>query len=105
MLIMGMRLATTSFRNVFLSARTYIAILAKGFIMPLCGFLLAMVAPIPTDVKITFFIICACPTASIVLNFSELIGAAQKEAAASVLLSTMLSIVTLPIMVLLLPLL
>ena len=105
MLIMGMRLATTSARTVFLSLRTYVAVLAKGFIMPLCGFLLAMVAPLPTEVKLTFFIISACPTASIVLNFSELIGEAQREAASSVLLSTMLSIVTLPIMVLLLPLL
>ena len=104
MLIMGMRLATASFSSVFLSARTYLAVLAKGFIMPLVGFLLAFFAPLPTDVKIAFFIICACPSASIVLNFSELIGAAQKEAAASVLLSTILSIVTLPVMVLLIPL-
>ena len=104
MLIMGMRLATTSFSTVFLSVRTYISVIAKGFLMPLVGFLLAFFAPLPTDVKITFFIIAACPTASIVLNFSELIGAAQKEAAASVLLSTILSIVTLPVMVLMLPL-
>ena len=44
------------------------------------------------------------PTASIVLNFSEIVGNGQREAAASVLLSTILSILSLPIMVLMLPL-
>lgn len=105
MLIMGMRLATTEFKTVFLSVRTYFAIMAKGFLMPLIGLLTVYFIPLPVDVKATFFIICACPTASIVLNFSELIGEGQKDAAASVLLSTISSIVTLPIMVLLLPLL
>lgn len=105
MIIMGMRLATTSAKTVFASAKTYLAVLAKGFIMPLFGFLIVYFLPLPTEVKATFFVITACPTASIVLNFSELIGEGQREAAASVLLSTILSIVTLPIMVLLIPLL
>ncbi len=105
MLIMGMRLATTSAKTVFLNLRSYIAVFAKGVIMPLVAFLLVFFIPLPTEVKATFFIICACPTASIVLNFSELIGEGQREAAASVLLSTILSIVTLPVTVLLLPLL
>ena len=73
--------------------------------MPLVAFLAVFFIPLPTEVKATFFIICACPTASIVLNFSELIGEGQREAASMVLLSTILSIATLPVMVLLLPLL
>ena len=105
MIIMGMRLATTSPRAVFLDYRSYIAVFAKSIVMPLVGFFVVYFLPLPVEVKKTFFIICACPTASIVLNFSELIGEGQKEAAASVLLSTILSIVTLPVMVLMLPLL
>ena len=105
MLIMGMRLATAEPRVIFGSYKTYVAVAAKGFIMPLVGFALVYFLPISTELKEVFYIICACPSASIVLNFSELIGAGQKEAAASVLLSTILSILTLPIMVLLLPLL
>lgn len=105
MLIMGMRLATTELRTVFVGYRTYLAVLAKGIAMPLVAFLLVFFVPLPPEVKATFFIICACPTASIVLNFSELIAQGQREAAASVLLSTICSIATLPVMVLFLPLL
>jgi predicted permease len=61
--------------------------------------------PIDGDVKRTFFIICSCPVASVVLNYAEIIGEGQREAANTVLLGTILSIVTLPIMMLLMPLL
>ncbi len=105
MLIMGMRLATTDFKSVFTSVKAYIAVAVKGIVMPLVAFALVYFLPLPTEVKMTFFIICACPTASVVLNFSELCGAGQREAAASVLLSTILSVATLPTMVLMLSLL
>ena len=104
MLIMGMRLATTSFKMVLTSVKAYAAVAVKGILMPLIAFGLIYFLPVPIEVKKTFFIICACPTASVVLNFSELCGAGQREAASSLLLSTILSIVTLPIMVLMLPL-
>lgn len=104
MLIMGMRLATTNFKSVFTSAKAYIAVAVKTVLMPLVSFALVYFLPLPIEVKKTFFIICACPTASVVLNFSELCGKGQREAAASVLLSTILSILTLPTMVLMLSL-
>lgn len=107
MIIMGMRLATTEWKTVFGTPRAYAAVFAKGILMPLIAFIAVYFIPLPMsrEVMAVFFIITACPTASIVLNFSELIGEGQREAAASVLLSTILSIVTLPIMMLLLPLL
>ena len=104
MLIMGMRLATTNFKTVFTSVKAYVAVAVKTILMPLVSFALVYFLPLPIEVKKTFFIICACPTASVVLNFSELCGKGQREAAASVLLSTILSILTLPTMVLMLSL-
>lgn len=105
MLILGMRLATTNLKSVFTSTRAYVAVAVKGILMPILAFALVYFIPVPIEVKKTFFIICACPTASVVLNFSELCGAGQREAAASVLLSTILSVATLPTMVLMLSLL
>ena len=102
MLIMGMRLATTSFKNLFCRPLNYGVVGVKGMIMPLVAYLVVMLLPMSLEVKQAFYIITACPTASIVLNFSELCGHGQKEAAATMLLSTILSIVTLPIMMLLL---
>ncbi len=102
MLIIGMRLATAEIREVFCKFRIYVTALVKLVAMPLLSFLIIYLFPLPTETKQTFYIICACPTASIVLNFSEIIGQGQKEAAATVLLSTILSIISLPFMMLML---
>ena len=103
MFIMGMRLATADLKEIFGSFKPYITSLVKLTLMPTIAFLMLLPLPLPTEVKQTFYIICASPSASIVLNFSELVGRGQKDAAATVLLSTMISILTLPLMMLLLP--
>ena len=103
MLIMGMRLATTSPKQMVTTKPIYAAIAMKQFLMPLIAFLMLVFLPVDGGMKAVLYIICCCPVASIVLNFSEILGEGQKEAASTVLLSTILSILTLPIMTLLLP--
>ena len=105
MLIMGMRLATIKPKTLFNNFRVYLTIAAKEFLMPLVTFALLVFLPVSPEIKAPLFIISACPVASVVLNYSELVGEGQKEAANMVLLGTMLSIVTLPVVMLLLPLL
>ncbi len=103
MLIMGMRLATMSFKQMFTTKQIYISLALKQFLMPLLALLMVAFLPLDGGLKAVLYIICCCPVASVVLNFSEILGEGQREAAAAVLLSTILSIVTLPIMTLLLP--
>lgn len=103
MIIMGMRLATMEIRGLFADLRVYLTVAVKQIVMPLVAFALVYFLPISSDVKQTFFIICACPVASVVLNFAEIVGAGQREAAKMLLLGTLLSVVTLPPMMLLLP--
>ena len=105
MVIMGMRLGTVRLSSLFTEPKVYATILVKQIVMPLVAFLLVVFLPIDSDTKQAFFIICACPVASVVLNFAEILGEGQREAANTVLLSTILSILTLPVMMLLLPLL
>ena len=105
MLIMGMRLATTDFKKMFTTKQIYVSLALKQLFMPLLGLLLVVFLPVDTSMKAVLYIICCCPVASVVLNFSEILGEGQREAASTVLLSTIFSIVTLPIMTLLLPLL
>lgn len=105
MLIMGMRLATTNFRQMFTTKQIYISIAMKQFLMPIIALLMIVFLPVDGGMRAVLYIICCCPVASVVLNFSEILGEGQKEAAATVLLSTVFSILTLPIMTLLLPLL
>lgn len=105
MLIMGMRLATMKPSDIFTNPRVYLTIAVKQMLMPLVAFAIIFFMPLAPEVKQTFFIIAACPVASVVLNFAEIVGAGQKEGAAMVLVGTMLSIVTMPVMMLMLPLL
>lgn len=98
MLIMGMRLATMNFKKIFLGKLQYISIAVKQFIMPLLALILVWFLPIDFNMKLTFYILCSVPVASVVLNFSEMIGEGQEDAANTVLLGTMLSIITIPIM-------
>lgn len=104
MIIMGMRLATVCARDVFSSLRLYGVVMIKQILMPLLAFALLFFLPVDTTIKQSLYIIAACPVASVVLNFSELAGAGQKSAANLVLLGTAGSILTLPVMMLLLPL-
>lgn len=105
MIIMGMRLAEMDFRRIFTNLTVYITVAVKQLGLPLLAFALVYFLPVDLSLKQTFFITCACPVASIVLNFSEILGAGQEDAANAVLLGTMLSILTLPVVSLLLPLL
>ena len=102
MIIMGMRLGTMKLSGLFTNVKVWSAIAVKQFVMPLVAFLVAVCLPADPYLERTFFVICACPVASIVLNYAELVGCGQEEGANSVLLGTMASILTLPITALLL---
>ena len=104
MLIMGMRLACASLKSVFLTPMHYLIVAIKQIAFPLVTFLVLLPLPIDPILKATIYIILACPVASVVLNFSEMIGKGQQGAASLVLLGTSLSMLTIPLMSLLVPL-
>lgn len=105
MIIIGMRLATVEFKKMFTDIRIYLTLAVKQIVMPVIVFLLVFsLDMIDLNLRKTLFITCACPAASVVLNFAEIVGEGQKEAANLVLLSTISSIITLPVAMLLLPL-
>ena len=100
MLIMGMRLASVSLKPVVTRKLNYLVLLLKQVIMPLIGLAVIYLLPIDVNMKLTFYIICCCPVASVVLNFSEMLGHGQEVAANLVLLGTFSSIFTIPLMML-----
>ncbi len=101
MIIMGMRLATSTFKNVFGNVGQYVIIGIKQLVFPLICLLALMLLPIDQNIKVSVYIMMCCPVASVILNFSEMLGEGQKEAANLVLLGTLLSTATIPVMVLL----
>lgn len=102
MLGLGMRIATVDLRSVFCDVRLYISSAVKQIVMPLIAFLVIWFLPIDAGIKCVFYILNACPTAAVVLSYSEILGEGQREASCALLLSTITSIATLPLMVLLL---
>lgn len=100
MLIMGMRLATVSLRSTFARLSQYVIVALKQIILPLLVFAILYFVPVEHDLKISLYIMFACPVASVVLNFAEMLGEGQETAANLVLLGTGLSAITIPLMVL-----
>ena len=53
------------------------------------------------EIMLCMYIMCACPVASVVQNYAEILGEGQEVAANTVLLGAMCSIATLPVLALL----
>ena len=102
---LGMRLATVTPRDLFGNPRIYLSTAIKNVVYPLLSFLIIYFSPLPTYIKVTFFLLGCCPAASMVLNMSELVGDGQTQAACSVLISTISCIITIPLLALMIPLL
>ncbi len=102
MLVLGMRLATVQIKPIFTSGLQYLVIAVKQLAMPLLAYAVLSLFSLDPIMKQTLFILTATPVASIVLNFAEMLGKGQKAAANVVLLGTLLSVLTIPIMSLLL---
>ncbi len=102
MLVMGMRLATVPVKNIFSDGTQYFAVALNQLIYPLLAFGLLYFMPIDPTLKQTVVILCACPVASMVQNYAEILGKGSDKAANMVLLGTMLSIITVPLICLIL---
>ena len=101
MLIMGMRLACIPPKIVFLRPMQYLIVFIKQIALPLAVLLILLPLPLAAEMKASIYILTACPVATVILNMSEIIGKGQKSAASLVLLGTSLSIITIPVMSLL----
>ena len=101
MLVMGMRLATIKFKSLFTNWMQYFAVAVNQVIFPLCVLGALALFGVDEELKWCMFIMCACPVAAVVQNYAEILGEGQDTAANMVLLGTLASIVTLPLMALL----
>ncbi len=98
MIVLGMRLATVKFKTLALDWRSLLASLTKMVAFPVFTFLVMILLPVEPYVRASIFLLACCPCASMIQSLSELIGQGQKQAANTVLISTILCVVTIPIM-------
>ena len=102
MIIMGMRLATANIKQVFCDPRQYLAVVLNQIAMPFIAFGIMYFLPISPILKTAVVILSSCPVASMVQNYAEIIGQGNDKGANMVLLGTMTSIVTVPLICLIL---
>ncbi|MGN1234467.1 MAG: AEC family transporter [Christensenellaceae bacterium] len=102
MIILGIRLASVSFRGLFLRPYVYLICLGKLIIFPLFCYLAVCFLPLPETFKASVLILSGTPCASVILNMAEMYHGERELAANCVLLGTMFCLFTVPLITLLL---
>ena len=101
MIILGVRLATINFRTLFTTRLAWLISAGKLLVFPLFCCLLVLPFPLDPVFKGSILILAGAPCASILLNLAEIHHNGQELAAKCALLSTLLSILTIPLLSLL----
>ena len=102
MVILGIRLATMDLRKMFTTRLVWGIAAGKLLVFPLLCWLLVLPFPFDPVFKGSLLILAATPCASILLNLAEIHHNGQELAADCALLTTLLSIFTIPLLSLLL---
>lgn len=99
MIILGMRLAAMSFKKIFAQPFAYAVSAVKLIIFPFFAYLCVAFLPFVDDVfKSCMFALSAAPSAAIILSIAEYHGCEQELSANVLLMTSILCIITLPIM-------
>lgn len=101
MFVLGMRLATMRIKPIFTDGMQYLTVFINQILFPVLVFAVIWFTPLDLELKQCMFVMCSCPIASVVLNYAEILGQGQERAANTLLLGTILSIATVPILMLL----
>lgn len=102
MFVLGMRLASIKIKQLVCEPTAYITAITKLVIYPLFCFLAVKFLPFVSETfKTCIFVLAATPSAAFVLTLAELHEKEQSLSANVVLLSTILSVITIPLLLLL----
>ena len=102
MIILGIRLATVPFHQLFNRPFVYVICMAKLFLFPLFCYALVVLLPLPFSFKASILILSATPCASMILNMAEIHHCEPILPANCVMVSTLLCFMTIPVLTLLL---
>jgi predicted permease len=103
MIILGARLSTVSFKNLWTRPMVYLSVVFKGIVFPLFVFVVVRWLPfLDESLKGAMVVLAAAPCGAIVLSLAEIHHAQEELAANTVLVTTLLSFITIPLVSLLL---
>jgi len=99
MFILGMRLSAANLKEVFTRPFVYVTCLFKLIVFPCFAFMCIHFIPFLDDVfKGAIVVLAAVPAGAVIENLAELHECEQEFAANVVLLTTILSVITIPLM-------
>lgn len=99
MIILGMRLAQSSFKDLFTRGFVYATCLLKLVVFPVLAFFFVKLIPIDDNIlKTTIVVLAMTPSGAIIESLAELHDCQQEFAANVVLLTTILCVITIPLM-------
>ncbi len=98
MIILGIRLASVSFKKLFTRVYVYIICACKLIIFPFACLAIVYFLPLSSVFKAAMFILGGTPCAAVMLNIAEMYDGETELAANCVLLSTLLCVFTIPIL-------
>lgn len=99
MIILGMRLASMSFKKIFTNGFAYLVSAIKLIVFPFFAYLCVAFIPFFDETfKLCMFVLSAAPSAAIILSVAEFHGCEQELSANVLLMTTLLCIVTLPLL-------
>ena len=101
MLILGIRLATMDLKKLFTTRLAWLAAAGKLLVFPLFCWALTLPFSLDPVFRGSILILAASPCASILLNLAEIHHNGQELAANCALLTTLLSVITIPLLSLL----
>lgn len=102
MFILGVRLGTMDTQKLFTTPLIYLISACKLVAFPLFCYGAVLLMPLDPVFRASILILGAAPCASVLLNLAELFDHGQELAANCALLSTLLSLLTIPVLSLLL---
>ncbi len=99
--VIGIRLANVKFKALFTDKWAYVSVLMKLVVMSILTMIVVAFLPLEPVVKYVMFFLLSMPSATSTTMFSIKFGGDGDSASVFVLLSTILSILTIPLMFLL----
>lgn len=97
MILIGTSVAKMDLKRLFSDVKMYFFIAVKMLVIPICAALICKEMPVDTGVYQVFIIECAVPIGSIITLIAQEYGPEDDSAVIGVVLSTLLSVVTIPI--------
>lgn len=101
MLVLGIRLAQISLKQIFTSKFAYLTSILKLVAFPaFAAILIAFIPGLSFEFKCTLVVLCGMPTGAIITTLAEIHECERENAANVVFLSTLLSVISIPLLVL-----